>query len=63
MILNPIAREIVIDGDDCVEHTASPFFFCRILRTQPIFNRLELFVALLCPFFLIAIGGSQACGG
>jgi len=37
--MNPIAREIVIDGDDCVEHTASPFF-CRMLRTQPIFNRL-----------------------
>ena len=26
MLMNPIAREIVIDGDDCVEHTASPFF-------------------------------------
>jgi len=30
--------EIVIDGDDCVERTASPFFFCRILRTQHIFQ-------------------------
>ena len=29
MTINLIAREIVIDGDDCVEHTASPFF-CRI---------------------------------
>jgi hypothetical protein len=26
MLINPIAREIVIDGDDGVEHTASPFF-------------------------------------
>ena len=26
MLINPIAREIVIDGDDCVEHAASPFF-------------------------------------
>ena len=63
MLINPIAREIVIDGDDGVEHTASPFFFVVFLRTQPIFNRLEFFFALLCPFFLIAIGGSQACGG
>jgi hypothetical protein len=26
MLINPIAREIVIDGDDGVEHAASPSF-------------------------------------
>ena len=63
MIINPIAREIVIDGDDCVEHAASPFFLPYSSHATSLFNRLEFFVALLCPFFHIAIGGSQACGG
>ena len=45
MIINPIAREIVIDGDDCVEHTASPFFlffFAVFFARNIFFNRLEL---------------------
>jgi hypothetical protein len=43
MIMNPIAREIVIDGDDCV-HTASPFFLPHSSHATyfSIFNRLEV---------------------
>ena len=41
MIMNLIAREIVIDGDDCVERTASPFFFAAFFARNIFFNRLE----------------------
>ena len=41
MIMNLTAREIVIDGDDCVEHTASPFFFAVFFARNIFFNRLE----------------------
>ena len=33
--------EIVIDGDDCVERTASPFFFAAFFARNIFFNRLE----------------------
>ena len=62
MVMNPIAREIVIDGDDGVEHTASPFFLpysshATYFQSPGIFGCFVMFI------FLIAIGGSQACGG
>jgi hypothetical protein len=41
MVMNLIAREIVIDGDDCVERTASPFFFAAFFARNIFFNRLE----------------------
>jgi len=55
--MNPIAREIVIDGDDCVEHTASPFFFCRILRTEQIGKLNLVYLDYPCKF---NIGGGYS---
>jgi hypothetical protein len=53
MTMNLIAREIVIDGDDCVEHAASPFFFAAFFARNIFFNRLEFcFIeVILCQIF------------